>query len=162
MERRDFLIIGAAGLIGMAIKPALADDDNSYETNIEPTAIPTLSPTRTPEPTSTPTPTATEMPYPTPTPEEIWTAEAKITSYCLRGRTASGLYVGPGVVATDPRYIPLGSSLNIEGLGEGYLAADTGSGVRGWHIDVWSSDCNWSINWGSRIRRVLVTRWGWP
>lgn len=182
MERRDFLKLGAAGLIGLAIKPVLADDDNSHEPYLEPTQVPVLSPTRTPTMTATITPSPTLRPIRTPRPtrtatltaaetpqafvvptaEEIWTAEAKITSYCLRGRTASGLYVGPGIVAGDPRFVPLGSIINIEGLGEDFLVADTGSGVKGWHFDVWSSDCNWSLNWGVQSRRILVTRWGWP
>ena len=99
---------------------------------------------------------------PTPTPTELpWTNTARITSYCLQGRTRSGTPVRPGVVATDPSVIPLGSLIEIESLPLTYTAEDTGGGVRGWHIDVWDRDCNWSIQWGIRQRNVRVIRWGW-
>src|SRR5919204_1317017 len=58
------------------------------------------------------------------------------TGYSLPGHTATGLPVGPGVVAVDPSVIPLGTRLTIPGYGEG-VAADTGSAVRGYTIDLW-------------------------
>ena len=69
--------------------------------------------------------------------------ECTITAYCpcaeccgrwADGVTASGLPAGPGIVAVDPDVIPLGSTVVIDG--QKYLAADTGSGVTGNHIDV--------------------------
>ncbi len=42
-----------------------------------------------------------------------------------------------GAVAVDPRYIPLGTRMRIEGWGDQvFTAEDTGSAVRGWHVDV--------------------------
>ncbi|MDQ3327364.1 MAG: carbohydrate binding domain-containing protein, partial [Chloroflexota bacterium] len=42
-----------------------------------------------------------------------------------------------GAVAVDPQYIPLGTRMTIEGWGDQvFVAADTGSRVRGWHVDV--------------------------
>ena len=41
-----------------------------------------------------------------------------------------------GTVAVDPRKIPLGTKLVIDGYDTVFTARDTGSGVNGWHIDV--------------------------
>jgi 3D (Asp-Asp-Asp) domain-containing protein len=58
------------------------------------------------------------------------------TAYCLRGTTATGTYVHHGSIATDPGTIPLGTRLYVPGYGYG-KAEDTGSAVRGRHVDVW-------------------------
>ena len=52
------------------------------------------------------------------------------TGYCLKGTTATGLPVGPGIVAVDPSVIPLGTRMTIPGYGEG-VAADTGGAIQG-------------------------------
>lgn len=51
------------------------------------------------------------------------------------GRTFSGLLGGYGVVAVDPRFIPLGTRLYIEGYGYA-VAADTGGAIKGSRIDL--------------------------
>jgi len=51
------------------------------------------------------------------------------------GRTALGLKIGHGVVAVDPKYIPLGTRLFIEGYGNA-VAADTGGSIKGNRIDL--------------------------
>src|SRR5207253_3212638 len=58
------------------------------------------------------------------------------TGYSLPGTTAIGLPVAKGIVAVDPTVIPLGTRLTIPGYGEG-IAADTGSAVKGYNIDLW-------------------------
>ena len=63
------------------------------------------------------------------------------TAYCLTGTTATGLPVGPGIVAVDPTVIPLGTRMRIPGYGDG-VAADTGGGVKGARIDVWMASCS--------------------
>ena len=51
------------------------------------------------------------------------------------GITATGTEVYKGIVAVDPRVIPLGTQMYIPGYGYG-LAADTGGGVKGNWIDL--------------------------
>ena len=51
------------------------------------------------------------------------------------GRTRTGIMGGYGVVAVDPRFIPLGTRLYIEGYGQA-IAADTGGAIKGNRIDL--------------------------
>jgi 3D (Asp-Asp-Asp) domain-containing protein len=77
------------------------------------------------------------------------------TGYSLRGRTATGLPVGWGVVAVDPSVIPLGTHLTIPGYGEG-VAADTGGGVQGATIDLWFPSLAQARAWGRRTVTVTL------
>ena len=71
------------------------------------------------------------------------------TAYALRGTTAVGLETRPGIIAVDPRVIPLGSKMFVPGYGEG-VAADTGSAVKGAIIDVWLPTVEEALQWGRR------------
>ncbi|MCG2689662.1 3D domain-containing protein [Candidatus Parcubacteria bacterium] len=53
--------------------------------------------------------------------------------------TFSGKPVKRGVVAVDPKVIPLGSDVFLPTMfpGQKFLALDTGSKVKGDHIDIW-------------------------
>lgn len=75
------------------------------------------------------------------------------TAYCLGGTTATGMPVGYGIIAVDPRVIPLGSRVHVSGYGDA-IAADTGGAIRGNKIDVWLS-CGEAMAWG--VRTVTVT-----
>ena len=77
------------------------------------------------------------------------------TGYALRGRTASGIPVGPGVVAVDPAVIPLGTRLSIPGYGQG-IAADTGGAIRGARIDLWFSSHADALAWGRQTITISV------
>jgi 3D (Asp-Asp-Asp) domain-containing protein len=69
--------------------------------------------------------------------------------------TASGIWPEPGMVAVDPAVIPLGSTVWIQGLGT-FLAADTGSLVRGAHLDVFGLSYSEALQWGVQERSVIV------
>jgi 3D (Asp-Asp-Asp) domain-containing protein len=80
-----------------------------------------------------------------------------VVAYHLPGRTASGLPVGPGIVAVDPTVIPLGTRLFVPGYGTA-IAADVGSAVRGNIIDVWMPSRVAALRWGRRT--VTITIYG--
>jgi 3D (Asp-Asp-Asp) domain-containing protein len=77
------------------------------------------------------------------------------TGYSMSGRTATGLPVGPGIVAVDPAVIPLGTRLSIPGYGEG-VAADTGGGVQGLTIDLWFPTLAEALAWGRRTVTITL------
>ena len=58
------------------------------------------------------------------------------TAYSLRGRMANGQNVHLGAIAADPRVLPLGTVVFIEGLGT-YTVKDTGGAIKGNRIDIW-------------------------
>ncbi len=73
------------------------------------------------------------------------------------GRTASGLPAGYGLVAVDPRVIPLGTVLYIEGYGMA-IAADTGRAIRGHKIDLCFATRAQALQFGRRQVRVHILR----
>jgi 3D (Asp-Asp-Asp) domain-containing protein len=77
------------------------------------------------------------------------------TGYSLPGRTATGLPVGPGIVAVDPSMIPLGTRMSIPGYGEG-VAADTGGAVQGMTIDLWFPTLADALAWGRRTVTITL------
>jgi 3D (Asp-Asp-Asp) domain-containing protein/septal ring factor EnvC (AmiA/AmiB activator) len=89
----------------------------------------------------------------------VWSAPGSITvsatGYSLPGHTATGLPVGYGVVAVDPAVIPLGTRMTIPGYGEG-VAADTGSGVSGYAIDLWFPTLADALAWGRRTVTITL------
>ena len=72
----------------------------------------------------------------------------------LGKHTATGARVRKGIVAVDPRVIPLGTKLYIEGYGEA-VAADVGGGVKGYVIDIAFDTRKEALVFGRR--NVLVT-----
>ena len=85
-----------------------------------------------------------------PPPKPGGTMSVYATGYCLKGSTATGLPAGPGIVATDPAVIPLGTRMTIPGYGEG-VAADTGGAVHGARIDVWFKSCSDAAAFGGTV-----------
>jgi 3D (Asp-Asp-Asp) domain-containing protein len=77
------------------------------------------------------------------------------SGYSMPGRTATGLPVGPGIVAVDPAVIPLGTRLSIPGYGEG-VAADTGGAVQGLTIDLWFPTLAEALAWGRRTVTITL------
>jgi 3D (Asp-Asp-Asp) domain-containing protein len=76
-------------------------------------------------------------------------------AYHLPGRTASGLPVGIGVIAVDPRVIPLGTRVFVPGYGAA-VAADVGSAIKGSIIDLWMPSTAAARAWGRRTVTITV------
>lgn len=71
------------------------------------------------------------------------------------GITASGLRVRKGLVAVDPRVIPLGTKVKVEGIGI-LLAADTGGAIKGNRLDIFLESHAEAIAFGRQKRRVTI------
>jgi len=71
------------------------------------------------------------------------------------GYTAIGMKAGKGVVAVDPRVIPLGTHLYIEGYGPA-VAADVGSAIRGRRIDLGFGTRREALAFGRRNVKVYI------
>jgi 3D (Asp-Asp-Asp) domain-containing protein len=78
-------------------------------------------------------------------------------AYFLPGSTALGVPVRMGVVAVDPRLIPLGTKLHVPGYGPG-LAADVGYAIKGRVIDLWFPTTAKARQWGRRTVTITVYR----
>jgi 3D (Asp-Asp-Asp) domain-containing protein len=76
-------------------------------------------------------------------------------AYHLPGVTASGIPVGPGVIAVDPAVIPLGTQVFVPGYGPA-VAADTGSAIRGNVVDLWMPSTAAARAWGRRTVTITV------
>ena len=74
------------------------------------------------------------------------------TTYCLKGRTAMGTGVQRGIIAADPRILPLGSRVQISAgrYSGSYLVTDTGSAIKGRRIDIWVPSCGEARSFGRR------------
>jgi len=71
------------------------------------------------------------------------------------GITYSGLRVRPGIVAVDPRVIPLGTWLYVEGYGEA-LAADIGGAIKGNRIDLYYESPSVVDRYGRKTVMVYI------
>jgi 3D (Asp-Asp-Asp) domain-containing protein len=84
------------------------------------------------------------------------------TAYSLAGRTASGRPVGKGIIAADPRVLPLGTRVRLDAgpySGE-YLVADSGGAVKGRKIDVWVPSNREACRFGRRNIKLTVLSYG--
>ncbi len=84
------------------------------------------------------------------------------TAYSLRGRTASGKFVSQGIIAADPRFLPLGSRVHVQaGAWSGeYLVADTGGAIKGRKIDIWTPSTSEAMRFGRRKVKLTVLSYG--
>jgi len=80
------------------------------------------------------------------------------TAYSLPGRTASGRMVSRGLIAADPRVLPLGSRVRLEvpGYHGEYLVADTGGLIKGRRIDIWTPTSREAMKFGRRTVKLTV------
>ncbi|MGF2698526.1 cell wall-binding protein EntB [Bacillus cereus] len=59
------------------------------------------------------------------------------------------------IIAVDPKIIPLGSKVWVEGYGEA-IAGDTGSAIKGNRIDVLMGSKSKAMNWGRQTVKVKI------
>ena len=93
---------------------------------------------------------------------------AKVTAYAdgvggvpLGARTYSGTRTRWGVVAVDPKFIPIGSSLLIDGYDDVvFVAEDVGGAIKGSSLDIWLPDARDARTYGTQYRRVTIIREG--
>lgn len=78
------------------------------------------------------------------------------TAYTHTGnRTATGIWPSVGIVAVDPRVIPLGTRLYVDGYGFA-TAMDVGGKIKGKRIDVFMETKEEALQWGRRQVKVFV------
>jgi 3D (Asp-Asp-Asp) domain-containing protein len=90
-----------------------------------------------------------------PEPGAARTLVVDAVAYHLPGSTASGLPVGPGIIAVDPSVIPLGTRVYVPGYGDA-IAADTGSAIIGNIIDLWMPSTAHANAWGRRTVTIKI------
>lgn len=87
------------------------------------------------------------------------------TAYCKGTTTASGVNVRNGIAAADPDLLPVGSVIQVGGLGDKYngiyTVMDTGPRVHGRHIDIYMWSCYEALSLGRRPAQLKVLRLGW-
>lgn len=77
------------------------------------------------------------------------------TCYAQGAVTASGTKPSLGTIAVDPRVIPLGTKLTVQGYGPG-TALDTGGAIKGRRIDVYKPSEAACREWGRRPVQVFL------
>jgi len=82
------------------------------------------------------------------------------TAYCFSGRTSMGHGVRRGLVAADPRVLPMGSRIFVNaGQWSGmYLVSDTGGAIRGKRLDIWVPSCGEARRFGRRSVQVYAAK----
>lgn len=92
---------------------------------------------------------------------EFYVSSTAYTASCngCSGITSSGinLRANPNVkvIAVDPQVIPLGTKVYVEGYGYA-VAADTGSAIKGYKIDVFFPSNSQAYRWGNRKVKIKI------
>ena len=71
---------------------------------------------------------------------EVPATSFEATAYSIEGETASGAQTHKGIVAADPKVLPLGSRIRVRGAGQydgEYIVKDTGREIQGREIDIY-------------------------
>ena len=71
------------------------------------------------------------------------------------GYTATGMKAGKGVIAVDPKVIPLGTKVYVEGYGMA-VAADVGGAIKGNKIDVCMDTVAECKQWGRKTVTIHI------
>jgi 3D (Asp-Asp-Asp) domain-containing protein len=108
---------------------------------------------------SVPPPEPSQPPIAAPqgAPTEVQTFSA--TAYSIEGTTKSGAQTRSGIVAADPRVLPLGSRIRVREAGayDGeYVVHDTGPAIKGREIDIYMQSDAEAKRFGRRTVKVEV------
>ena len=93
--------------------------------------------------------------------KEITVKSTAYTAYCsgCSGVTATGINLKKNpnakVIAVDPKVIPLGTKVYVEGYGEA-VAGDTGGAIKGNKIDLHVPNNDAAYSWGVRTVNVTI------
>ncbi|MDN3020001.1 ubiquitin-like domain-containing protein [Paenibacillus sp. BSR1-1] len=93
--------------------------------------------------------------------KEFYVTATAYTANCngCSGRTATGLNLRANpnmkVIAVDPRIIPLGTKVYVEGYGYA-VAADTGGAIKGYIIDVFVPSNADAYRWGRKKVKIKI------
>ncbi|WXR60537.1 3D domain-containing protein [Peptostreptococcaceae bacterium AGR-M142] len=74
------------------------------------------------------------------------------------GMTRSGTQVRAGVIAVDPKVIPLGSKVYIKEYKKIYSAEDTGGAIKGNKIDIYYEDKDFVDRFGRKTLNIYVLK----
>lgn len=89
--------------------------------------------------------------------------QVKLTAYCLNGRTRRGTVTRAGIIAADTHLFPLARHVHLFAAGR-YLGRfrveDTGGGVQGPHIDIWTPNCADARAFGTRPGVATLVAFG--
>jgi 3D (Asp-Asp-Asp) domain-containing protein len=105
----------------------------------------------------------TKAEHATTAPPQRETMAFAATAYSIEGKTADGTQTRAGIVAADPKVLPLGTRIRVEGAGayDGeYVVRDTGRAVKGREIDVYLANDREAKVFGRKAVQVEVVAWG--
>lgn len=91
--------------------------------------------------------------------QRLHTGDFIATAYSVEGIGASGKWSHPGSVAADPNMLPLNTRIRIYGAGRysgDYMVEDTGSKVKGKHLDVYMRTQAEAKKFGRQRIRVII------
>jgi 3D (Asp-Asp-Asp) domain-containing protein len=71
------------------------------------------------------------------------------------GKTCNGKRAGYGIIAVDPKIIPLGAKLHVPGYGYG-IAADVGGAIKGNHVDLGFNSRSGARAWGKKQVKLTI------
>ncbi len=85
----------------------------------------------------------------------------RASAYAIHGRTRSGAKTEKGVLAADPRVLPLGTVVQVNaGKYTGvYTVHDTGGAIKGNRLDVWMPSTKEALRFGRRNVKLVVLRY---
>lgn len=95
--------------------------------------------------------------------KEFTVSATAYTAYCkgCSGITRTGLNLkkNPGlkVIAVDPKVIPLGTKVHVEGYGYA-VAGDTGGAIKGKKIDVFIPTQSSALKWGRKNVKIKILK----